>query len=108
MLLQSTPNWQFFLPLCIQLFQKTLSKEKLTSHNPRPQGSMGSFKSVFIAAVKRELKKPRRRRRGQRFKKKTYILRESRETLKSFTLFITVKTITKLNLGHINKSEIKI
>ena len=52
----------------IQLFQKTLSKEKQTSHKPRPQGSMGSFKSVFIAAVKRELKRPRRRRRGQRLK----------------------------------------
>ena len=48
----------------IQLFQKTLSKEKQTSHKPRPQGSMGSFKSVFIAAVKGELKKPLRRRRG--------------------------------------------
>ena len=36
----------------IQLFQKTLSKEKQTSHKPRLQGSMGSFKSVFIAAVK--------------------------------------------------------
>ena len=42
--------------------------QKQTSHKPRPQGSMGSFKSVFIAAVKRELKKPRRRRRGQRLK----------------------------------------
>ena len=40
----------------IQLFQKTLSKEKQTSHKPRPQGSMGSFRSVFIAAVNRELK----------------------------------------------------
>ena len=38
------------LPLNIQLFQTTLSKEKQTSHKPRPQGSMGSFKSVFIAA----------------------------------------------------------
>ena len=54
--------------ILIQLFQKTLSKEKQTSHKPRPQGSMGSFKSAFIAAVKRELKKPRRRRRGQRLK----------------------------------------
>ena len=41
---------------CIQLFQKTLSKEKQSSHKPRPQGSMGSFKSVFIAAVNSELK----------------------------------------------------
>ena len=35
----------------IQPLQKALSKEKQTSHKPRPQGSMGSFKSVFIAAV---------------------------------------------------------
>ena len=33
---------------------------------------------------------------------------ESRITLKSFTSFISAKAITKLNLGHINKSEIKI
>ena len=30
---------------------------------------------------------------------------ESRDTLKSFTLFITVKAMTKLNLGHRNKFE---
>ena len=36
----------------IQLFKKKLSKEKQTSHKPRARGSMGSFKSVFIAAVK--------------------------------------------------------
>ena len=29
---------------------------------------------------------------------------ESRDTLKSFTLLIVVKVITKLNLGHGNKS----
>ena len=33
---------------------------------------------------------------------------ESRGTLKLFTLFITVKTFTKLNLGHSDKLEIKI
>ena len=33
---------------------------------------------------------------------------ESGSTLKSFTLFITVKAITRLNLGHINKFEIKL
>ena len=33
---------------------------------------------------------------------------ESRNTLKSFYLFITVKTITKLNLGNADKFEIKI
>ena len=37
-----------------------------------------------------------------------YFNYESHVTLKSFTLFITVKAITKLNLGHIDKSEIKI
>ena len=101
-------SWKFdVLKTSIQLFQKTLSKEKQTSHKPRPQGSMGSFKSVFIAAVKRELKKPRRRRRGQRFKNEL-IFYESRDTLKSFTMFISGQAITKLNLGHIDKSEIKI
>ena len=34
-----------------------------------------------------------------------YFTYESRDTLKSFTLFITVKAITKLNLGHRNKFE---
>ena len=33
---------------------------------------------------------------------------ESRDTLKSFTLFISAKAVTKLSLGHIDKSEIKI
>ena len=32
---------------------------------------------------------------------------ESRDTLKSFTLCITVKAIAKLNLGHRNKFEIE-
>ena len=32
---------------------------------------------------------------------------ESRDTHKSFTLFIIVKAITKLNLGHRNKFEIE-
>ena len=36
-----------------------------------------------------------------------YFTYQSRGTLKSFTLFITVKTVTKLNLGHIDKFEIK-
>ena len=34
-----------------------------------------------------------------------YFCYESRDTLKSLTLFITVKTITKLNVGHRNKFE---
>ena len=36
-----------------------------------------------------------------------YFTYESRDTLMSFTLFITVKAITKLNLRHIDKCEIK-
>ena len=32
---------------------------------------------------------------------------ETRNTLKSFTLFITVTSIAKLNLGHRNKFEIE-
>ena len=32
-----------------------------------------------------------------------YFTYESRDTLKSFTLFITVQAIAKLNLGHRNK-----
>ena len=37
-----------------------------------------------------------------------YFTCEFRDTLKSFILFISVKATTKLNLGHIDKSEIKI
>ena len=37
-----------------------------------------------------------------------YLTYESRGTMKSFTLFITVKTTTKLNLGHGDKFEIEI
>ena len=36
-----------------------------------------------------------------------YFTFESQDTLKSFTLFITVKAFTKLNLGHRNKFEIE-
>jgi len=36
-----------------------------------------------------------------------YFTYESRDTLKSFTLFITVKTIAKLNPEHSDKFEIK-
>ena len=37
-----------------------------------------------------------------------YFTDESRDTLKSLTLFITVKAIAKLNLGHRNKFEIEL
>ena len=36
-----------------------------------------------------------------------YFTYKSRDTLNSFCLFITVKAITKLNLGHRNKFEIE-
>ena len=36
-----------------------------------------------------------------------YFTYESRDTLKSFTLLITVKPVAKLNLGHRNKFEIE-
>ena len=54
---------------------------------------------------KREFKKLLRRRRRQRRLKNEFIFTyESRNTLKSFTLFIA---IAKLNLGHRNKFEIE-
>ena len=37
-----------------------------------------------------------------------YFTYKSRTSLKSFTSFISAKAITKLNLGHIDKSDIKI
>ena len=50
---------------------------------------------------KREFKKLlRRRRRQRRLKMNLYFTYESWDTLKSFTLFITLKIIMKLNLGH--------
>jgi len=57
----------------------------------------------------REFTKPRRRRRGQRrLKMNLYFTYESRDTLKPFTMFITVRTIAKLNPKHSDKFEIKI
>jgi len=37
-----------------------------------------------------------------------YFTYESRDTLRSFNFFVTVKAITKLKLGHSDKFEIKI
>ena len=51
----------------------------------------------------REFTKPRRGRRGQRPLKN----HESRNTLKSFALFITVKPIAKLTAERNDKFEIK-
>ena len=38
---------------------------------------------------------------------KLHLTYESRDTLRSFTLFITVKAVAKLNLRHRNKIEIE-
>ena len=89
----------------IQLFQKMLWKEKQTSYKPRPQGSMGSLKSVFIAAVKTTTATPRKTSIKKVNLCFTY---KSRGNIKRFCLLISVKSIAKLNLGHIDKSEIKI
>ena len=57
----------------------------------------------------REFTKPRRGRRGQRrVKNKFMFIYESRDTLNSFALFSTVKTIAKLNSEPKDKFEIKI
>ena len=55
-------------------------------------------------------KKRRRRRCGQRqLKKLTYqFTYESRDTLKSLSLFLTAKTISKLNMQHSVKLDIEI
>ena len=48
-----------------------------------------------------EFKKRRRRRRGQRrLKMNLYLTYESRDTRKSLSLFLAVKTISKLNMEH--------
>ena len=58
--------------------------------------------------MNREFKKLlRRRRRQRRLKLNLDFTYESRDTLKSFTLFLTVKAIAKLNLRHRNKFEIE-
>ena len=56
-----------------------------------------------------EFTKPQRRgQRQRRLKLNLYFSAESCDTLKLFTLFLTVKTITKLNAKHSDKFEIKI
>ena len=57
----------------------------------------------------REFKNLGRRRRGERQSKNDFIFTyKCCGTLKSLTLFITIKTFTKLNLGHSDKFKIKI
>ena len=70
---------------------------------PAPLVSLASF--LYVG----ELKKPRQLQREQRRLKNDFIFYASRDTLKSFTLFIfiTVKTIAKLKPEHGDKIEIK-
>ena len=44
----------------------------------------------------------------RRLKMNLYFTYEFRDTLKSFSLFLTVKIISKLNLGHSDKFKIEI
>ena len=68
-----------------------------------------SWTVILVVSSIREFKKLRRRRRGERrLKVNLYFTYESRDTLKLFTLFITVKTTTKLNLAHSDKFEVEI
>ena len=57
-----------------------------------------------------EFKKRRRRRRGQRRLKNQliYLTYESRDTRKSLSLFLAVKTISKLNMEHSVKLDMGI
>ena len=38
-------------PSIVQLFQKTLSKEKQKAHKPRLQGNMGIFETAYNAGT---------------------------------------------------------
>ena len=67
------------------------------------KGIMQLIRQVRLSS--REFKKLLRRRRRQRRLKNE--LKFYRDTLKSLTLFITVKVIAKLNLGHLTKFEIE-
>ena len=64
--------------------------------------------SKRFVTLTREFKKLLRQRRGQRKLQKMtlYFTYESRDTLKSFSLFLFVKTISKLVLEHNVKFEI--
>ena len=86
------------------LFWNILCPQQMFPSLRSPRNIMGNNVSATI----RELKNLRRRRRGQRrFKNEFIFTCESRGTLKSFTLFISVKTITELNLGRMDISELK-
>ena len=60
-----------------------------------------------LGRINRENEKKRQRRLKMNLCVNLYFTYKSRDTRKSLTLFITVKTIAKLNLGHRNKFEIE-
>lgn len=70
---------------------------------PRPH----SYPSLLSFMLARELKKARQLQREQRRLKNDFTFYASRHTHKSFTLFITVTTIAKLNPEHGGKFQIK-
>ena len=81
----------------------------LKSHSNHCPDSGGDVFANHELRDNREFKKPRRRRRGQRrLKNELYFSYKYRDTLKSFSLFLSVKTISKLNLEHSDKFEIEI
>ena len=71
----------------------------------------GLFFSVtqWTSVINREFKKLLRLRQGLRRLKSEFIFHQLISGYsKSFTLFITVKPITKQNLGHCDKFELEI
>ena len=62
-----------------------------------PPSSIGTLRSYYTATPKTTSIK----------KINLYFTYESRDTLRSFPLFVTVKAVAKLNLGHRNKFEIE-
>ena len=78
------------------------SQKRAHTRYPRYEG----LKVTPPTTDNREFTKPLGRRRGQRRQKMNLsFIFESHDTLKSLTLFITVKTITKLNPEHSDKFE---
>ena len=65
------------------------------------------LQNEFSAGIREYKKLLRQRRRQRRLKMNLFCTNESRDTLKSFTLFITVKAVAILNLGHRDKLEIE-
>ena len=77
---------------CSKLFRRFFSAEGMVAAFK----TLGSLRSSYCDAED-----------NVELKMNLYFTNESRDTRKSFTLFITVKAITKLNLEHRNKFEIE-